>query len=75
MSSTDKSHSAPETLGLVRIEKLGEDIFPDKESRPSVRTLRNWTRQRVIPSLKIGRLRYYDPSRVLAALRQKFEEV
>ncbi len=40
----------------------------------SRRTLTNWDRSRVIPSIKIGRLRLYDLTKVKAAL-EKFEHV
>ncbi len=45
-------------------------IFPqDKE--PTIRTLREWTKLRRIPSHKVGHFVYYDPAEVLAHIRTK----
>jgi hypothetical protein len=42
-----------------------------KGNEPSVRTLRNWTKLRRIPYLKVGHFIYYDPAEVSAHFRTK----
>ena len=58
--------------GLVTASRLPHEICPNDEKRPCLRTVRNWTRKKLIPAIKVGGRFYYEPSRVLAALR-KFE--
>ena len=40
---------------------------------PSLRTLRNWTKLRRIPSHKVGHFRYYDPAEVATHIRTKLK--
>lgn len=56
--------------GLVDIHAMARAVWPDESSRPSLRTLRKWTAERVIPSVKVGVFRFYEPARVKAALRK-----
>lgn len=45
-------------------------IFPQGKE-PTIRTLREWTRLRRIPSHKVGHFVYYDPAEVLAHIRTR----
>ncbi len=54
---------------LINAEKLREVVF-DQECRPSMRSIREWTRLRILPHVRIGRLCFYDPAEVRAALNQ-----
>jgi len=45
-------------------------IFPAGKE-PSIRTLRQWTKLRRIPSHKVGHFVYYDPAEVAAHIRTK----
>lgn len=47
-------------------------IFP-AGNEPSVRTLREWTRLRVIPSHRVGHFVYYDPAEVALHIRTKLK--
>ena len=56
---------------LVSIEGLRESgIFPD-DLKPSIRTLRDWTRHQRIPYRKVGKFTYFDPVEVLAHINSK----
>ena len=55
---------------LINAEKLREVVF-DPECRPSMRSIREWTRLRILPHVRIGRLIYFDPEEVRAALGKK----
>jgi hypothetical protein len=55
-------------FGLVRGMRLLEIIFPEKASRPSLRSLERYVRQRIVPSVKLGRQRFYSPPQVQEAL-------
>ena len=59
-----------ETFKLVNAPTLLERMF-DENSRPSLRSLRTWTSSRVIPSVRIGRLIFYDLAAVQAALAKR----
>ena len=43
-------------------------IFPAGKE-PSIRTLREWTKRRCIPSHKVGHFVYYDPAEILVHIR------
>ena len=45
-------------------------IFPAGRE-PSIRTLREWTRRRVIPSHRVGHFVYYDPTEVAVHIRTR----
>lgn len=44
----------------------------DEKSRPASRTWRKWKARKLIPFLKIGKLSFYDPAAVRAALVKGF---
>lgn len=47
-------------------------VFPSGKE-PSIRTLRQWTRLRRIPSHKVGHFVYYDPVEVELHIRTKLK--
>ncbi len=53
--------------GLVDGETLLKIGFPVEKCRPCLATLERRARAREIPSVRIGRLRYYSPAAVMAA--------
>ncbi len=55
-------------LGLVNNKELLELLFPNKESRPSLRWLEEQRYSKLIPFCRIGRLVFFDPVKVRAAL-------
>jgi len=57
---------------LVGAEKCLEILFPDVESRPGIRTIREWQARGYLPYLKISRRTYFDPEQVRAALSRRF---
>lgn len=59
---------ATPSFGLVRGQRLLEIIFPEKDSRPSLRSIERYVRRRLIPSVKLGRQRFYSPEQVRDAL-------
>lgn len=58
--------------GLVNAERLRCIIWPDQESRPSLRFLRSLQAKRLIPFRKISRLVMFDPVEVRRALDSRF---
>jgi hypothetical protein len=63
----EKQNEVPEA-GLVDGPRLLEVIFPNEVCRPSMRWLKTQEKKRAIPFMRIGRLIFYDPPRVRAAL-------
>ena len=56
--------------GLLDAESCIEQLF-DGESKPSLRTFREWQAKGLIPFLKIGRLTFFDAEEVRAALNKR----
>jgi hypothetical protein len=56
--------------GLVDAKSCIEQVFCG-ESKPSLRTFREWQAKGLIPFLKIGRLTFFDPEEVRAALNKR----
>ena len=59
-----------DTAKLLTAQQLVKRIFAP-ECRPTLRTIRTWTKQRRIPCYRIGRLVFYDEEQVRAALQKK----
>jgi len=58
-------------MKLLTAKQLADsEIFPSNQ-RPSERAISDMARRRVIPSVKIGRHRYYDPDVVESHIRNK----
>jgi len=70
----EHSSSAPAPAGkkaFVTIEGLRTcGIFPQGHE-PCLRTLREWTRRRCIPSHRVGGFVYFDPDEVEKHIREK----
>jgi len=67
-AETKKPTRAEKDLAkLVNADELLETLFKPK-SRPTKRTLWNWTRQGLIPVIRIGVSVFFDPVVVKAAL-------
>ena len=66
--SISPSETQTDGFGLVRGARLLEIVFPEKESRPSLRSLQRYVRRRIIPSVKLGHQRFYSPEQVHEAL-------
>jgi len=47
-----------------------DQVF-EGERKPSIRTFRDWQAKGLIPVFKIGRLTYFDPEQVRAALNKR----
>ena len=59
--------------GFVNAEGLiNSGIFP-KGSEPSLKTVRNWTRSRILPVHRVGHFCYYDPEEVAEHIRRKLK--
>lgn len=64
-------NDAPPITGkLVKAEQLLVILW-EPESRPSMRWLRTQTKAKSIPTIKIGRLVFFDPDLVRASLARK----
>jgi len=50
--------------------RLLETMF-EEQSRPSLRSLRDWQANGLIPYVKLGRLVFFDPVAVKAALEKR----
>jgi hypothetical protein len=67
--------SAPRSLGntLTDINGLRRSgIFPANQE-PSIRTLRSWTKLRLIPHHRLGHFVYYDLAEVADHIRSKLK--
>lgn len=60
------------TKQLLRAEDCIASVFPSEASRPSLRTFKAWQAKGWIPFHKIGKLAFYDPEQVRAALDRRF---
>lgn len=66
----DAITTEPGATKLVNAHTLLEILF-DERSRPTLRTLRTWTKKRIIPCVRCGGLVYYDIAQVRTALTPK----
>lgn len=64
------SHLTNTLTDVVGLRACG--IFP-KGREPSIRTLREWTKLRRIPSHRVGHFIYYDPSEIAEHIRTKLK--
>jgi hypothetical protein len=56
---------------LLRRDACIAEIFPEG-SRPSIRTFESWKAKRMFPFVRLGRLCFFDPVAVRAALTKRF---
>ena len=59
-------------LAFVPGEVLLATLWPDEESRPTLRWLRKMTKLRALPFLKLGNRVWFDPARVRRHLEKQF---
>ncbi len=65
--------ASPITSQLIDIVALRTcGIFPTARP-PSIRTLREWTRLRLIPHHRVGHFVWFDPAEVSAHIRTKLK--
>lgn len=57
---------------LVGAEDCILILFPCENSRPGLRTWRQWQSNGFLPYVRIGRRIYFDPEQVRAALERRF---
>jgi hypothetical protein len=57
---------------LVGAERCLEILFPHKESRPGLRSFREWQAKGFLPYRKIGRRTFFSPAECRAALDKRF---
>ncbi len=62
-----------DTPKLVGIEACIAEVFPDQDSRPGLRTFREWQARGFIPFRKINQRVFYDPREVRHAIDRKFK--
>lgn len=61
------------TKQLLGVTACIEAVFTDAKSRPSVRTFRQWQKNRYFPFHKIGHRTFFDPDEVRAAISRRFK--
>jgi hypothetical protein len=59
-------------LAFVPGEVLLATLWPDEETRPTLRWLRKMTKLRALPFLKLGNRVWFDPARVRRHLEKQF---
>ena len=78
-SSSSSSPSAPEPAPAAAASAFGSELLtPEQLSlrlNVSRRCLGNWTRERIIPMIKIGRVCRFDLGQVMAALEKHVQGV
>mgnify|MGYP003627612930 FL=1 len=57
---------------LVGIQTCLATVFPDEETRPSLRAFNEWKARKYFPSIKIGKRVFLDPVLVRKALEKRF---
>jgi hypothetical protein len=71
---TNEPVTATNETGYVDAPRLLEILFPNPVCRPSIRWLRDQQAARKIPSVKIGRLVFFDPNLVKSYLDAKMRK-
>ncbi|MBL9145353.1 MAG: hypothetical protein JNM99_16870 [Verrucomicrobiaceae bacterium] len=62
----------PTRSGLTDAHGLLAALWPEKESRPSLRWLREQQVRRTVPFIKVGRRVFFDPLQVRRAMEKNF---
>jgi hypothetical protein len=58
---------------LLGAEACIASVFPHEDSRPGLRTFRQWQARGYFPYHKIGRRTFFDPEEVRSALDRRFK--
>lgn len=70
--SEETNQSPNHYEGLLTADELLKAIWPNQKSRPSLRTLREWQAQRIVPYVKIGGLVFFNPVKVRLVIQKRF---
>lgn len=73
MTRPKRKISKKNSSSLVGAEALLREVWPDEESRPSLRWLRGMQAKRLVPFRKIGRRVYFDPEEVRRSFDAQFK--
>ena len=69
VTTTAERNNEPQLVGM---ETGLELVFPDPDTRPSIRAFSEWKKRGYFPSLKIGKRVFVDPVQVRLALESRF---
>ena len=69
VTATAERNNEPQLVGMQTGLEL---VFPDPDTRPSIRAFSEWKRRGYFPSLKIGKRVFVDPVQVRLALDSRF---
>jgi len=58
---------------LVGASDCIQIVFPCENSRPALRTFREWQAKGFFPFVRVGRRTFFDPEDVRAALDRRFK--
>ena len=75
MFNKQSATATAERLGepqLVGMQTGLELVFPDPETRPSIRSFNEWKKKGFFPSVKIGKRVFVDPAQERLALVSRF---
>lgn len=64
-----EQYNEPQLVGIKTGLAL---VFPDPETRPSLRAFNEWKNKGYFPSVKIGKRVFVDPAQVRLALDARF---
>lgn len=73
LDTASNTPNTPIPRGLVGEAKLLEIVWPDKESRPSAKYVQRLRKRRAIPFVRLGRLIFYEPEKVMQIIQKRFE--
>jgi hypothetical protein len=59
---------------LLHADGLLRFLWPEEAARPSLRWLKTMTKNRAVPSIKVGKLRWYTPREFKAWLDAHYSE-
>jgi len=69
VTATAERNNEPQLVGMQTGLEL---VFPDPDTRPSIRAFSEWKKRGYFPSLKIGKRVFVDPVQVRLALESRF---
>jgi hypothetical protein len=70
--SKQEMSTKTESEKLVGAESLLKILWPNEDDRPSLRWLRDQQKTRRVPFIKMGRLVFFEPETVRAAIASRF---
>lgn len=72
-TTTIAAQLTPAPGGLVGNAELLKIIWPNATDRPCTKTLERMRKRRMIPFVRLGRLIYYNPEKVMQTIQKRFE--